>query len=358
MLSLIVLLSFKPIRNRFYEAFYYSHIVLVILLCVTCMLHAKPLQGWAIAALALWGAERLTRFISFVRVNGIGGIRSGEISRNGGANESFQLLGTEKVDNQSDRRDQYPPRPVDIDLGPQSFSEKRNSYYSFGPGQDVRNLNQQSHPQRPFEGNGLPGSASSNNLLYSQQGQRPTPFILPTSDLPPAGYAFAQLLPGKTIRLTINTPKRVNWFAGQHLFLTVPSVKLFQAHPYTITSVDENAVGIVPVGGNALPRTPGSEIVLLIRAQKGFSKALWKYVVKERMKAEREGKEQAELVKGVLLRSLVSSPLGSAASVNWGEFETLMIVCGGTGIVSSLLAPAKREYSAYICSGRRMELPY
>lgn len=305
------------------------------------MLHAKPLQGWAIAALALWGVERLTRLTSFVRINGIGGIRSEEIARNQGASESFQLLNSEKVDSQPDGQDHYPPRPIaqDVYLGSQPVIDKRRSYYSFGPGQETRNLNEHPPPPRPFiagAGTSLAGSASSNNLLYSQPDQRraPNPFLV--SELPPPGYAFAQLLPGKTIRLTINTPRKVDWYAGQHISLTIPSVKLFQAHPYTITSVNEHAVGIAPIGGNAFPRTSGSEIVLLVRAQKGFSKALWKFVVKERMKAERDGKENSQLVRGVLLRSWVSSPVGSAASVTWGDHDTLLIVCGGTGIVSFL----------------------
>lgn len=161
---------------------------------------------------------------------------------------------------------------------------------------------------------------SPNPLSRSVQSSRPIP------SLPDPGYARAQLLPGRTVRLTINTPRSLRWLPGQHLFLTIPRVKLFQGHPYTILSVDENADGIVPLVGESSTSSP---IVLLIRAQKGFSKSLWDVVVKKRRKKELLTGDGGGT--GVDLRALVSWPLGSSARAAWGEFSSIVIVCGGTG---------------------------
>lgn len=111
----------------------------------------------------------------------------------------------------------------------------------------------------------------------------------------------------------------------------MPSVKLVQSHPYTIVSIDERAKGIAPVGGGG--RTlQGSEVVMLVRAQKGFSKALWDFVAAKRKAKEDHGATHAELVKGVNIRALVSWPIGSSARTPWEAYDSLLIICGGTGI--------------------------
>jgi hypothetical protein len=52
----------------------------------------------------------------------------------------------------------------------------------------------------------------------------------------PKGFALAQLLPGRLIRLTAHTPHCVRWKPGQHVLLTVPSVEPLSSHPFTIAS--------------------------------------------------------------------------------------------------------------------------
>lgn len=214
-------------------------------------------------------------------------------------------------------------------------SNQRDSYYDHGPGQDSQYLQENNYPQ----------SYSSPKLTPPPPFRPYTPdqqllevnaysnIQAPRSVLPPSGYAFAQLLPGRTIRLTINTPRSVSFAPGQYILLTIPSIALFQSHPYTITSIDEEAEGISPLGG-VDAKSSGSKIVLIIRAQKGFSKKLWKSVVKAREKNERSGTTGDLLAQGVKLRSLISAPMGSSKSTNWGDYETLVIICGGTGIVS------------------------
>lgn len=347
-LTLLVILSFKPVRTKYYEAFYWSHIVLVIVLCGSCIIHSKPLAVFIFAALGLWAADKLTRFITLMWVNGVGHLpkSNGIDSRN--TVPTFTLVKSEKVNQNYPSESKYPPHPSPRSQNQQLHPEqqqqqqrnKRESYYEYGPGQDSQYLQDNNYPSPrlnharlspppPFRANERSNTPDLPfQVGYSDQSSSSS------SCLPPAGYAYAQLLPGKTIRLTITTPQSIRWQPGQHLFLTIPFIALLQSHPYTITSVDERAHGIAPLGGTSISRKAGSHIVLLIRAQKGFSKKLWKSVIKQREKAERNGTSSEVLAKGVKLRSFVSWPLGSSAGTDWGSFETVVIICGGTGIVS------------------------
>jgi hypothetical protein len=253
--------------------------------------HTQPVMYWPIAALAWWGAERAWRFVTLLWVNGVfEGIwinPRGRTSRVRSSGASFET--SEK---------QYEAEPA---LGLSTLSyPPASSPYSAPYGGSSPALN----------------SSPAPTLVNSTNSPRP---------LPPAGFATAQLLPGRTVRLTIHTPHAVRWAAGQHLLLYVPGVRLFESHPYTIAGVDERSKQLRPVGGKVAQR--GSEIVLLVRAQKGFSRALWDYIVRARGKAVGPRKED-----GVLLRTLVSWPMGSSGRVTWGAYDTLLIVCGGTGI--------------------------
>ena len=339
----MVLSSFRPIRNRFYEFFYYSHILLVVFFLSACVIHHRPVMGWAIGALVLWGAERGVRLLAFLWINGLGKNLSAKRQSRSSV-RSFQFVGAEKVERYSEsvkdwqepkRGGSYPPGRHETggDASTLRKAAKRSSYYEFGPGQDTAYLNQNNYP-RPRQDSPAPppkdayDSSTPQTLALSRRSDSPSS----VSVLPPPGFASAQLLPGRTIRLTINTPRAIRWRPGQHLFLTIPAVALFQSHPYTIVSIDERARGIVPFGGPSLLCTEGSEVVLLIRAQNGFSRKLWEYVAEKRRERETDGTVNAEVAKGINLRALVSAPLGSAARADWESYETLLIVSGGTGI--------------------------
>lgn len=336
----MVILSFKPIRDRHYELFYWSHVVLVMGFLAGCLIHSKPLMGWPISALGLWGAERLTRLIIFAYVNGYGRVNFRHSKR-----QSTQSFSMKSRQDQSESQtclsdakspESYPPMPYDRFEEESQFrypspqhSGKRQSFYNFGPGQDQQYLEHHNYP-RPCiipTSSTTPLSPSLGSKEVSDVQAYPRRIAKP-----PPGYATAQLLPGRTIRLTINVPCAIRWRPGQHIFLTIPSVRFLQAHPYTITSVDQRSEGIAPSGGRALLSSEGSELVLLIRAQKGFSKDLWDYVAKNRQAKGSSGAPTLEIVKGVSMRALVSLPLGSAGRVTYDDYESLLIICGGTGI--------------------------
>lgn len=189
---------------------------------------------------------------------------------------------------------------------------------------------------RPSDSNA--STATTATDPFSQSMSRPgslpayvsnsPPHHRESTPTPPPGFGFAQLLPGRTVRLTINTPKTVRWLPGQHIHLTIPSISRIQSHPYTILSVDDRATGIAPLGLTST-RSAGSEIVLLVRAQKGFSKQLWDTVLKQRRKALESS--VGESLPGINLRAIISWPVGSAARASWENYESFVIICGGTG---------------------------
>lgn len=133
----------------------------------------------------------------------------------------------------------------------------------------------------------------------------------------PAGYALAQVLPGKTIRLQIHVPRRVYWRTGQHISLTIPAVRLWQGHPFTISVADERITR-----RSAALRNGGSCIESIIRVKGGFTKALYHKI---------QGLTDASLAP-VLLRAQVGWPLGSNKGASIQDYSSVVIVCGGSGI--------------------------
>ncbi|OTB05001.1 hypothetical protein M426DRAFT_73129 [Hypoxylon sp. CI-4A] len=109
--------------------------------------------------------------------------------------------------------------------------------------------------------------------------------------------------------MTVLTIKDVHfkWQTGQHLYLWLPRVGPFEAHPYTIASAHQ------------MPNTcVCNSIQLVIRAHSGFSKRLNKYA--RRMEAS--GKKKA-------LTALVIGPYGHQP--RWEIFETLVLISASTG---------------------------
>lgn len=70
-MTLLTLLSLGPIRTRYYEFFYVTHVILVPATLVLTALHFPPLWWWAWAPLFLWILERVYRLVCFVYRNGM-----------------------------------------------------------------------------------------------------------------------------------------------------------------------------------------------------------------------------------------------------------------------------------------------
>ncbi|WVN87551.1 uncharacterized protein L203_102734 [Cryptococcus depauperatus CBS 7841] len=145
----------------------------------------------------------------------------------------------------------------------------------------------------------------------------------------PLGYAQAQLLPSRTVRLTIRVARPFSWAPGQSVLLYLPEISRFQSHPFTILN-----------NGPA-------EIVLLVKARKGLTKKLFELVRKRTLAAIelhaqdkrislaslRPGNGECPMnVPPIFLKAQLDGPMGSSERVRWKEHSTVMIVCGGSGV--------------------------
>ncbi|TDZ23813.1 Ferric reductase transmembrane component 4 [Colletotrichum orbiculare MAFF 240422] len=100
---------------------------------------------------------------------------------------------------------------------------------------------------------------------------------------------------------------RFSWKAGQYLYLWLPRVGLFEAHPYTIASAHQ------------LPETSVSNSVqLVIRSHGGFSRRLHKFAEQR----QASGKQDT-------LTGFVLGPFG--APPRWDIYETMVLISASTG---------------------------
>jgi hypothetical protein len=168
-----------------------------------------------------------------------------------------------------------------------------------------------------------------------------TPLITPFSSiLPPQGFAVCHLMAGKTIRVTVLTARPMMWAPGQHALLTIPDVKKFQSHPFTIASVSDrlHKQGL------------GREVVFLIRARKGFTLALWEEILRQSQATPRT--PGAQYAEGIVMRAYVDGPFGSVVRARWGNHSTVLIIAGGSGVS---FAVSMLQYLCLGMSGRDTE---
>ena len=191
---------------------------------------------------------------------------------------------------------------------------------------------------------------SSKHSLYHHAHLSSTHSLLPA--IPsisstfsiPVGYAHAEILAGRTIRLRIVTPGRLTWAPGQHFLICIPFLSKFASHPFTVASVCDKQ----KLGGD------GRTIVFLIRAKNGWTKDLWTTVVGHLAHGQRhppgEVPEGTILpTTGILLKAWVDGPFGSAVRTNWSVYSTAVIVAGGSG---ASFAISVLEYLCLCMAGR------
>ncbi|CAO1627630.1 unnamed protein product [Sympodiomycopsis kandeliae] len=186
------------------------------------------------------------------------------------------------------------------------------------------------------------------NTLMLQRAPRPA---LPAdvAALLKPGYAFAQILPGKTIRLTLRTPNRMSWAPGQWVYLNIPAIRGWQSHPFTIASAHDADMPVKRqnrrnddvekvLAKESQRRGEERTMVLLLRTRKGFTLKLWDYVQTHRHRQLTAASENAGMgptgktTTGVHLRAIVDGAYGSTERVRWGVHSTVIIVCGGSGV--------------------------
>lgn len=308
--------SIYPLRRAYYEVFYFLHILLVPLFLVAAGFHHPPVWWWCGAALALWIGERLWRGTWWLFNNGYFG----------GMSRSRVALGKE------DKELEWGTNiPLGSNVGGQSFDSSTAPHHQQPEDHRLSYLSQ-SHSHTGFIRDS-PSPPTSTNLPLPSDAY-----------VPPPGYAHAELLAGRTVRLRFITPGFLTWAPGQHVLVNVPSVSKFTSHPFTIASVcDEHG----PDGRRMM--------VLLIRAKDGWTKDLWDAVVKLTISGqahppgEHPGKGTDIPARGVLMRTYVDGPFGSSSRARWGTHSTVLVIAGGTGVSFGL---AVLEYVCMCLSGR------
>lgn len=162
-------------------------------------------------------------------------------------------------------------------------------------------------------------------------GMTTSPFPLQRTINIPPGYAYAQLLPSRVIRLSIRLPRPFEWAAGQNVSVYIPAVAKLQSHPFSIST--------------AYTKGKDREIVLIIKARKGFTAKLYEHI-REKLYAaagvsidKKVGQPLSSLMKlgetsppPVLLRAMLDGPFGSAARAKPSLHHTVVLICGGTGV--------------------------
>lgn len=124
--------------------------------------------------------------------------------------------------------------------------------------------------------------------------------------------ATAELLSDHFIRLRMRRPSHFHWSPGQTAYLILPSVSTlpFEAHPFTIGSIDSSLLSDDTSEKNLGESAPyWKELVFLIQAREGFTKRL---------------RESA--LTGKKIKVFVDGPYG--LSPDLGKYDTSVLIAG------------------------------
>ncbi len=272
--------------------------------------------------------------------------------------------------------DVYPPPPIEaLPPLPERYARQRgprrqvlaSGLFRFSTASDAA---VSTYPPTP---NGRPRSASSAGLsarpstMFSVMNSsmlrplKPRPAM--SADVAAVirpGFAFAQLLPGKTLRLTLRTPNKMSWKPGQWVYLTSPAfasgsrilspsrLRMTPTFPSPLNSSTQTRrrAWLMPQKQRAksAPWSCSSDV------RHGFTRHLWNFVAKKRqlqIQAAADAQQGASMygppgtamvpalgkdTTGVHIRAIVDGPYGSADRTHWGIHSSIVIICGGSGV--------------------------
>jgi len=139
--------------------------------------------------------------------------------------------------------------------------------------------------------------------------------------------ASVELLSPRFVRLRIRRPPHFSWSPGQTAYLIMPGVSTnpFEAHPFTIASVDTahdeahwGEVMQVTEGKTAGESKPHwKELVFFINVRSGFTKNLCEV-------AKKGGK----------VKVFVDGPYGKPPNLK--DYDTSVLIAGGSGVSFTL----------------------
>lgn len=298
---------------------------------VFSVVHHQVMWFWIGVPAMLWACERVYRFIRFMRINGWlsknlkaeGGMFRQPTNNEYGMDE-LKPLGEGHHSRQGLMADDNGYRAAS-----RPSSMYRQQFYDDGtvkPAGDVYDFTHETdggHDEpigQPVSVVGYDSKRPSDTVpLAAGQSE--------SVNIPP-GYAHAQLLPSRTIRLTIRPVNPFKWPTGSSCILTLPDLSTYQTHPFTITN-------------------NGPDVVIIVKARKGLTRKLFN-LVRTRSLAmvgidAAPGNKQISLdslkegdgeitVPPVFLKAWVDGPFGSVQRARWHEYSTVLMICGGSGV--------------------------
>ncbi|KAF5375667.1 hypothetical protein D9615_009357 [Tricholomella constricta] len=121
------------------------------------------------------------------------------------------------------------------------------------------------------------------------------------------------------IRIAVPRPAHLHWLPGQSAYLTIPgaSKSPFEAHPFTISTIDVPGTGPDDAEKDEGSRRSLPELAFLVRVRSGFTKRLLNVAVKDQ-----------------LMKVIVDGPYSSPPLLR--GFETVVLVAGGSGVAFTL----------------------
>ena len=152
--------------------------------------------------------------------------------------------------------------------------------------------------------------------------------------------ATVEALPRDAVRVTMTTPRPWIYVPGQYVYLTIPSIGLWTAHPFSI------AWSNIAPPPNARQSSTNSQLhtfhdiekvvetneltgqqsfSLVIRARNGFTKRLLSHTIKH---------APAYLGHRVPMKVLLEGPYGLSRSLD--SYGTVLLIAGGVGITHHL----------------------
>lgn len=147
-----------------------------------------------------------------------------------------------------------------------------------------------------------------------------------------------EALPGGAIRLNIRVARPWHFLPGQHVFLTIPSVGLWTAHPFSVAwSNEDNRIDSekgLSVNREDLLCNYGTTVSLVVRRRAGFTNTLFR-------KAEKSPNGR------ITLSALVEGPYGGNQVLH--SYGTVLLFAGGVGITHQV--PFVRDLVAGFSNG-------
>lgn len=142
--------------------------------------------------------------------------------------------------------------------------------------------------------------------------------------------AILEPLEGGATKVRITARKIRNWKPGSHILLSLPRLGLQLSHPATISSI---------------PSSHDSELVLILKAHKGFTRKLIKTAKSTSINSH---KDAESIQPKRSYTALIDGPYASSAP-DFTSFDSVLFLAGGIGVtftLSQLLHVAHRSTDA------------